>query len=100
MGLLICLVVGILISLRIADYNEQSSQLEVQLMEQRMQMDSPADAGNVALGSMNGERLQKLNQHLMLEMTLALALTLTLALALTLTLTLTLTLILILTFWH
>ena len=65
MGLLICLVVGILISLRIADYNEQSSQLEVQLMEQRMRMDSPVVAGNAALGSMNDERLQKLNQHLM-----------------------------------
>ena len=74
MGLLICLVVGILISLRIADYNEQSSQLEVQLMEQRMRMDSPVVAGNAALGSMNDERMQKLNQHLMLEITLALAL--------------------------
>lgn len=73
MVMLLCLVVGVLASFRLAEYSEDCALLEVQLNEWVLDMEeSPGDRIN-EIEAIRGEHMRKLNQDLMLEMTLALA---------------------------
>ena len=71
--LLLCLVLGMHLSDRVSDYFEDTSMLEVQLNEWVLGMeDSPGERIN-EIEAIRGEHMRKLNQDLMLEMTLAFA---------------------------
>ena len=73
MVLLLCMVVGALTSIRLSEYIENSSMLEIQLNELLLRADEfPGDRID-EIEAIRGERMRKLNQDLILEMTLGLA---------------------------
>ncbi len=73
MVMLLCLVVGVLTSIRLSEYLDHSAMLEVQLNELVSDMDEfPGDRIN-EVEAIQAERMRTLNQELMLEMTFALA---------------------------
>lgn len=73
MILVLCLVVGLLTATKLSDYMESRAALEVQLNELVLGMEEfPGDRIN-EIEAIRSERMRKLNQDLLLELTFALA---------------------------